>query len=1188
MKMGSAHATGQNRKHRALKLLLPMLAFALLLGFGPQAGVSYAQPEGNADLVVKQTQPGDPGVANSSPAGNEGQNASENGTESSPGGSQASGGEATPEQPAEPSDPATPESHKFDLKSYLSDAKLFYGGAELEKDKDQKYQIHPDTPYKLKLAFAETPKTNAGSGNQFPEDGKTEMVMQLPQEILAASTDKDVDFAIYAEKEPVTGNKFGVTKDNKIHVKLVKNDKLNASQQAEFFVTLDVKFAKDAENIELNKNTHMDVLISNNPDLAITKSARHDFAAGKVFYTLTVTSIDTNENVVISDQIAGDKTVLTLDKNPKSIKVKSTNKKAPKPGVPVFGKNGFKLTIPKMTHGEQVTVEYAAFVDYSQVDPVTAGTKEQTTNTANVLSDQLPTPKKTENNLEHQLKIGSIVKNAGAYQEKEGKPGVYTQQWTIKVNEYLKLNVQGYVVEDSIPGDYKDIMKYSGDGLTLKINKGEKDTDGKPVIEEKKIPWEQVGINDLKTDTAWKYKLPDNLSYEISYETTVDVNAKILPKAVSNQASSTNPQRPNDPEKVTAPTSPLRPAHVFKVAKKAISANKKEVEWQIAVTVVPQGYKSLKLTDNLPTAKSNNKTFQDKLKLEELTKNIKVAGLLKGESWKFAKDETNPDGRFTIEFFKNKEQTEKGLQKNTDVDEGGNPKEREVTVTFFTTNNRDWVEAYEAGDNSLYRHVNMVKAEADGEELTTSAEATPTLENIDKTFNEITYKEIDGVDYPLFHYRLRLEGLAKCNQGSPNTEDPLCKAETLKIFDEFDARKLKLSTDPKPAIEGTDKLRAQEENGKIDFLIKKSDLPKQGKGKYQSVYYLEYSLIPANRAALNEINKDPNGLKVKNKATWGPITTQDVAADYVYEPLTKELAEKPVSSNHYEAKFKVAINPGALDIANGSPTANFKDQMTNLRLQPETLEMTPKDFNYHPVYKDGVLTMAVPNKQKVVVTYTAKVIGKDLVNYGNEVEVGKDHAAVNGSVAVQLSSLGLAPNPGITIRKHDSRDLTTRLEGAEFELNLVENGKAQPVVGKLSADQVQEEPLRFTTDENGEVTIKGDKKKLGWTLLVSDDKNPEKQYEYQLKEVKAPQGYQLLEEPITFKITRHPEGETQQYDGATIYVANDPEPGTDIPGNPGEVHKQLGKTGTQVSVVLGAMLACLAGGYLILRRREQR
>lgn len=1178
MKTGSTRAMGQNRKYRALKLLLPLLAFALLLGFGPQAGVSYAEPSGDSTSAPTQTasdpanpaSPDSTGVPASSPQEN-----------TSP---------ADPAKPAPQSDPAKGSGGSvpakaptgtFDLTKFLTnDATLSYGGTELKKDKDEKYKVHPDTPYQLKLGFAEQPDDE----DEWQIPSGTELVYELPTTLQAFPIEKPLQFTIVAQGETVEDNIFWVTKDNKIHVKLSNNKKLTESPQAKFYVTLDVKFAKGASKIDLNDGIHMDVLISNDPDLSITKSARHDFAAGKVFYTLTVTSIDTNENVVVSDQIQGDDTVLHLDENPKAIKIRSTNKKAPKPGEPKIENNGFTVTIPKMTHGEKITIEYSAKVDYSKVDPVDAGTKAQTENKANVVSDQIPAPKETTNDLESQLKIGTITKNAGEAKETAPKSGRYQQSWTLNVNKYWKLKVAGNTVKDSIPGEFATMMKYSGEGIKIVVNKDRKVKQGdqeKSLQETRVIKWEDLPETN---DHTWSYVLPDsdpeNSSYEITYTTEVDVSQQIVPTSVKNEASSKTIDNPNNPEKVVVPTNGLNPPHIFNVEKKAFSANPNEVTWEVAVNVVPQGYDSLVLTDTLPAAKSGDKSFQDKFipkDPEHPEKDIKVEGLLEGESWTFTRDKKNPDSGFSITFYQDKAKTITGLKPNPKTDKDGKSIERTVKLTFTTTNDQEWVKAYRAGDESLYRHVNRVKATANGIDRTASASATPDPEGIHKTFDGIKFKEIDGVDYPVFNYRLRLEGLDQY------------KGDAFQITDKFDSQLLKLADDPTPNVSGVAKLKIEQtKQGEITFEMKSADLRKDSDGKVQSVYYLYYSLIPVSRAALDTINKNPDGLKVSNTATWGPVTTKAVDADYLYGPLTKELTDKPTRSNNYEATFKVTINPGALDIAHGEPTANFKDQMTNLRLQPETLEMTPKDFDYHPVYKYGVLTMEVPNKQKVVVTYKAKVIGKDLVNYANEVEVGKEQSKVEGSVAVRMAGGGSAPNPGITIHKHDSRDLTTQLEGAEFELYEKKDGKFQPLMGKLTAEQKEKEPLRFTTDENGEVTIRGDKESLKWALSVSNEK---RQYEYQLKEVKSPKGYKLLEEPLTFTIWEDPADETQQYDGAYLYVANEPEPGTDIPGkpgNPGDAHKKLVKTGAQVSVALGAMLACLAGGYLILRCREQR
>ena len=272
MKSGLARAMVQNRKHRVLKLLLPLLAITLVLAFGPHAGVSYAQPGEQEAPAPTQT--------TSAPA--------DSATPDSPDAPASSPGENTdPAAPAPQADPAkepgdlepagAPEAG-FDLTKFLTeDAKLFYDGAELTKNADGKYVVHPDTPYQLKLGFAEKP------GGEWQIPSNTELGYELPATLQAFPIEEPLQFTIVAQGKTITGNRYWVTKDNKIHVKLADHEKLTESQQAQFYVTLDVKFAKDATKIELNDGIHMDVLISNDPDLSITKSARHDFSAGYLY-----------------------------------------------------------------------------------------------------------------------------------------------------------------------------------------------------------------------------------------------------------------------------------------------------------------------------------------------------------------------------------------------------------------------------------------------------------------------------------------------------------------------------------------------------------------------------------------------------------------------------------------------------------------------------------------------------------------------------------------------------------------------------------------------------------------------------------------------------------------------------------------------------------------------------------------
>ena len=140
MKSGLTRAMVQNRKRRVLKLLLPLLAITLVFAFGPHAGVSYAQPGDQATPVPVQTTNDSADLAAPDPA-------------DAP--ASATGENTDPVDPAPQADPAqepggsepgeAPESG-FDLTKFLTeDAKLFYDGAELTKNADGKYVVHPST-----------------------------------------------------------------------------------------------------------------------------------------------------------------------------------------------------------------------------------------------------------------------------------------------------------------------------------------------------------------------------------------------------------------------------------------------------------------------------------------------------------------------------------------------------------------------------------------------------------------------------------------------------------------------------------------------------------------------------------------------------------------------------------------------------------------------------------------------------------------------------------------------------------------------------------------------------------------------------------------------------------------------------------------------------------------------------------
>lgn len=1182
------------------KMFAALMGVLLLLGVTMQGGSSYAQEEGSQSSPTA-TEPGTPASSGAqtpsggSSSGSEQQSSTATGSEQQTSTATGSGTPTTTESGTAQSTvtgSATNEQSQtntagaFDLSRFLvGPLTLKYAGQQVTPDADGKVTVHPDTPYQIDLRFKEKPDDDG----QIPS-GK-ELMFELPEGI-QSYPDQKGNLDIETDGGTVSNSTWEI-RDNVLYLNLSEDSRLTASRQAEFFVTIDVEFYPGvSEEVAFAGGVVLKVTVSKDPELAISKSAVHDFGAGKVRYTVTVNSINTNKNVVVTDTIDGPDSVLKLDTDPKTFNVKSSKKDAPKYKAEDLAKDGklvideqgnaFTLTIPQMTHGERIEVTYSASVDYSKIDPTQGGAIEQTSNSAKVNSDQILKPKEAKNNMANKLKIGTLTKRAGSAKQVEGEPGVYEQPWTINVNQYNKLDVAGFKIGDEIPEAHQEYMKYSGEGIKIVVNKGRVDDTGASMEKEVKLNWADLEI-DTDTATKWEYTLPTNdpekSSYEITYTTRVDVNSKIVPSSVSNTVTADDGDPATPEDSVTAGSGTMEPEHMFKVQKNVVSESVDEVTWQIVVDVVPQGYKSLVVEDTLPAAK----TFQDKLKDDS---EIKVEGLFPGEDYTLEKDQNKS---FKLTFYQDAATRKEGLKANLDangnlkVDAQGKKLGRQVKITFTTTNDKEWVKGYRAGDYSLYRHVNSVKATANNDVVRDARVfATPDKEGLNKRFIGKSVKEIDGVDWPVFNFRISLEGINKIAE------------DTIIVTDEFRSSNLKLADDPKPNISGVDVSEVKEESGKITFKMKKENLPKLSSGEFYSSYYLEYSLIPTSKAELDKINLDPNGLKLSNKAEWGPVVTKPVETEYNYEPLTKNVTEAPTLSNGYKATFEVTVNPSGVRLPNAGDTIQLTDDMTNLRLLPETLKMTPAEYDYQPMLKDGVLTMTVPNEQKVVITYQARVLGENVVNYSNKVSLAGNESSVSGSVAVRLSTGGQAPNPGITLQKHDSRSLSSELAGAEFQLYRIKNDVAEPMIGKLTEEQAEPGPLVFTTDEHGRVTIKGNEDKLGWALLLSDSTDT---YEYELRETKAPAGYKPLTEPIRFTIKQMVTENNEFFDGEVVHVANDPvdpeDPVPSTPGDPNDPSKSKGKkhrlprTGGEIGVAGIAGLALLGAAVIGVTARNR-
>ena len=179
----------------------------------------------------------------------------------------------------------------------------------------------------------------------------------------------------------------------------------------------------------------------------------------------------------------------------------------------------------------------------------------------------------------------------------------------------------------------------------------------------------------------------------------------------------------------------------------------------------------------------------------------------------------------------------------------------------------------------------------------------------------------------------------------------------------------------------------------------------------------------------------------------------------------------------------------------------------------------------------------------------------------------------------------------LDVTKVDGKDANTKLEDAEFKLYDA-NGKYVIVddEGKVTG---------WADNEEGGSTLKSDENGL-FKVIGLDDGT------YYLKETKAPDGYNLITDPIKIEIkattvndqnweaAEHPEDaltalEIKVTAGSTTTSGNgDTESGiveTNIQNNKGAELPGTGGMGTTIFYVLGAILVLGAGVLLIVRKR---
>ena len=149
----------------------------------------------------------------------------------------------------------------------------------------------------------------------------------------------------------------------------------------------------------------------------------------------------------------------------------------------------------------------------------------------------------------------------------------------------------------------------------------------------------------------------------------------------------------------------------------------------------------------------------------------------------------------------------------------------------------------------------------------------------------------------------------------------------------------------------------------------------------------------------------------------------------------------------------------------------------------------------------------------------------------------------------------------IVVTKVDGKDKNVKLAGAKFVLKKGNLFYKVDANGKVTWVEAQRDATEYTTNENGVVEFKG----------LADGT-------YSLVETAAPEGYNLLTEPVSVTVSGTKDAEDQNHEIPVLQPAEVLNfSGTQLPST--------GGFGTKLFVIIGSLLAMISGVVLVTNKR---
>jgi len=265
----------------------------------------------------------------------------------------------------------------------------------------------------------------------------------------------------------------------------------------------------------------------------------------------------------------------------------------------------------------------------------------------------------------------------------------------------------------------------------------------------------------------------------------------------------------------------------------------------------------------------------------------------------------------------------------------------------------------------------------------------------------------------------------------------------------------------------------------------------------------------ANKGIITINGESVPGVHILNVATWNDLEDKNTDATYSYNGLAKTQINAPAATNNFTATFQLSINPAALDLSEDSDVLVLKDEADNLTHIPSSVVVKTADGEditdkcKVSLDAENTLIIEIPDATALTITYDAKVIASG--QYTNKASLIGYTASTTQSCTFSSSGSGTASSKYIYIYKYDADDESKALEGAVFQL-------FEEVDGQLvGVTDINGDAVTITTDSNGKALLIGRYVTDGWSLKYDT--------QYYLKEIQAPEGYQLSKELVAFKLT---------------------------------------------------------------------